>query len=193
MGRPRTFDTDAALEQAMLVFWRLGYERSTLTDLTKAMGINRPSLYAAFGDKEQLFRRVLEHYAAGPARYEREALQQPTARKVAEALLTGAADVQTRPNLPHGCLAVSSTPTHADNSSPIGCALIEARIAGERALRERFERARAEGDLPTTTDAPQLASYLRTIMYGMAVKAATGATHKELKHIAQTAMRAWPT
>lgn len=176
----------------MLVFWRLGYERATVTDLTKAMGINRPSLYAAFGDKEQLFRRVLEHYAAGPARYEREALEQPTARKVAEALLRGAADVQTRPNLPHGCLAVSSTPSHADDSSPIGCALIEARIAGETALRERFERARAEGDLPATADAAELASYIRTILYGMAVHAATGATHEELDRITQTAMRAWP-
>jgi len=193
VSRPRTFDIDDALEQAMLVFWRLGYERSTMTDLTKAMGINRPSLYAAFGDKEQLFRRVLEHYAAGPARYEREALEQPTARKVAEALLRGAADVQTRPGLPHGCLAVTSTPSHADHSSSIGCALIEARTAAENALRKRFEQARAEGDLPTATDAAELASYIRTIMYGMAVKAATGATHRELEQVALTALHAWPT
>jgi AcrR family transcriptional regulator len=192
LSRPRTFDTDEVLEQAMLVFWRLGYERTTLTDLTKAMGINRPSLYAAFGDKEQLFRRVLEHYAAGPAGYEREALEQPTARQVAEELLRGAADLQTRPDLPHGCLAVSSTPTHAADSSPIGCSLIEARVAGEIALRDRFERARAAGDLPTTADAAELASYIRTILYGMAVKAATGATHEELERITQTAMRAWP-
>lgn len=192
MSRPRTFDTDEALEQAMLVFWRLGYERSTLTDLTKAMGINRPSLYAAFGHKEQLFQRVLEHYAAGPARYEREALEQPTARKVAEALLRGAADVQTRPDLPHGCLAVTSTPSHAEDSSPIGCALIEARIAGENALRERFERAQLEGELSATVDVAELASYIRTIMYGMAVKAATGATHEELERVTQTALHAWP-
>jgi AcrR family transcriptional regulator len=192
LSRPRTFDIDGAIEQAMLVFWRLGYERATLTDLTKAMGINRPSLYAAFGDKEELFRRVLEHYAAGPAGYEREALEQPTARKVAEALLRGAADLQTRPDLPHGCLAVSSTASHADDSSPIGCALIEARVAGEIALRERFDRARAEGDLPATADAAELAGYIRTILYGIAVKAATGATHAELARITQTAMRAWP-
>ena len=97
MARTRTFDLDEALEQAMLVFWRLGYERATLTDLTEAMGINRPSLYAAFGNKEQLFRRSLEAYATGPSGYERAALAQPTAYEVAAALLRGGADLQTQP------------------------------------------------------------------------------------------------
>jgi AcrR family transcriptional regulator len=187
------FETDQALEQAMLVFWRLGYERATLTDLTEAMGINRPSLYAAFGDKAELFRKALNHYAEGPAGYERDALAQPTAREVAEALLWGAAELQTRPDLPRGCLAVLGAPANADDDpSSIGCTLIEARIAGETALRKRFERARAEGDLPADSDPKELASYIRTILYGMAVKSASGATREELARVIKIAMRAWP-
>jgi AcrR family transcriptional regulator len=177
----------------MLVFWRLGYERATLTDLTEAMGINRPSLYAAFGDKQNLFRKALNHYAEGPAGYATDALSQPTARKVAEALLYGAAKQQTHPDLPRGCLAVLGAASNADDDpSSIGCTLIEARLAGETALRERFERARAEGDLPADSDPTQLAGYIRTILYGMAVKAASGATHQELTRDIEMAMRAWP-
>ncbi len=95
MGRPRSFETDKALDRALQVFWRKGYEGASLSDLTKAMGINRPSLYAAFGDKEALFRKALDRYTDGPAAYVREALHQPTARAVAERLLRGAADLLT--------------------------------------------------------------------------------------------------
>jgi len=183
---------DEALEQAMLVFWRLGYERATLTDLTAAMGINRPSLYAAFGNKEQLFRRSLEAYATGPSGYERAALEQPTAYEVAAALLRGGADLQTQPDLPHGCLAVLSAPSNADESSPVGKALVEARVAGEEAIVERFERAQAEGDIPTDVDVKQLAGFIRTVVYGMTVKAASGATRDELEGVIELALSAWP-
>src|ERR1700687_5700303 len=105
-GRPRSFDSDKALDAAMQVFWRKGYEGASLSDLTDAMGINRPSLYAAFGDKEALFRKALDRYAKGPAAYVREALNQPTAREVAQALLLGTADLLTDPQHPSGCLMV---------------------------------------------------------------------------------------
>lgn len=176
----------------MLVFWRLGYDRATLGDLTEAMGINRPSLYAAFGNKETLFRKALEHYARGPAGYDRDALKLPTAREVAEALLRGAAAVQTRPDMPHGCLAILGATTAGEASSPITATLIEARRAGETELCERFERARAEGDLTDDVDPEELAGYVRTVAYGMAVKAATGATRAELERVVDLAMRAWP-
>ncbi len=192
MGRTRTFDTEEALEQAMLVFWRLGYERATLTDLTEAMGINRPSLYAAFGNKEELFRRALEAYARGPSSYEQDALAQPTAYAAAAALLRGAADLQTRPHLPHGCLAVLSAPSNADDSSSVGQALIDARAAGEAAVVERFERARAEGDLPVHSDPAQLAGFIRTVVYGMTVKAASGASREELEGVIELALSVWP-
>src|SRR5690349_13817425 len=105
-GRPRSFDADRALDQALKVFWSKGYEGASLPDLTKAMGISRPSLYAAFGNKEELFKKALERYSAGPACYVREALDAPTARAVAERLLNGAVEMMTNPKNPRGCLAV---------------------------------------------------------------------------------------
>src|SRR5215467_221122 len=106
LGRPRAFDRDQALELALDVFWREGYEGASLSDLTEAMGINRPSLYAAFGDKQGLFRKVLDRYFDGPAAYMREALNQPTARAVIEQLLQGTADLLTNRHNPKGCLSV---------------------------------------------------------------------------------------
>jgi AcrR family transcriptional regulator len=192
VGRTREFDADEALDQAMLTFWRLGYEQASLTDLTEAMGINRPSLYAAFGNKEELFRKALARYAEGPSGYEAAALAQPTARGVAEALLRGGAELQTRPDLPHGCLAVLSAPSNAESSSPVGRALIEARLAGERAVRERFERAVAEGDLPADADPGRLAGYVRALVYGLTVRAANGATRAELDEVIDLALGVFP-
>src|SRR5580658_10543786 len=106
MGRPRSFDIDRALDRALVVFWRKGYEGATLADLTKAVGVNRPSLYAAFGDKKALFRKAFDRYLNGPAAYTQEALKQPTARAVIERLLRGAADLNTAPRNPGGCLMV---------------------------------------------------------------------------------------
>ncbi|HET8786635.1 MAG TPA: TetR/AcrR family transcriptional regulator [Candidatus Limnocylindrales bacterium] len=192
MGRARAFDLDEALDRAMLVFWRLGYERATIAELTSAMGINRPSLYAAFGSKEELFRRALDRYASGPNAYEARVLELPTAREVALALLRGAADRQTQPGRPHGCLAVLGTRTNGADSSPIGRMLIEAREVGEAEVRERFERARDDGDLPPDADPGELAVFVRTVIYGLTVKAASGATRDELERVIERAMRAWP-
>jgi AcrR family transcriptional regulator len=192
MGRPRKFDIDEALDRAVLVFWDLGYERTTLTDLCEAMDINRPSLYAAFGTKEQLFHRALDRYANGPHAYEAEALALPTAREVAEALLRGAVERQTGVDTPHGCLAVLGATTHPDTESPIARALITARTAGEDAVCERFARARDDGDLSADCDPAELAAYVRTVIYGMTVKAAGGATRPQLERVVDLAMRAWP-
>ena len=193
MGRPRKFDIDEALDRAVLVFWQLGYERTTLTDLCEAMNINRPSLYAAFGTKEQLFHRALDRYANGPHAYEAEMLTLPTAREVAEGLLRGAVERQTGVDTPHGCLAVLGATTHPDTESPVARALIDARAAGEDAVRERFTRAKQDGDLPADVDPAELAAYIRTVIYGMTVKAAGGATREELERVVQLAMRGWPS
>src|SRR6202167_1789734 len=107
MGRPREFDTDAALEKAMRLFWTKGYEGTSVADLTETLGISRPSLYAAFGDKQSMFRAALERYAAGPEGYVAAALGKPTAREVAEQPLKGAADLQASPRNPCGCLTVN--------------------------------------------------------------------------------------
>jgi AcrR family transcriptional regulator len=192
MGRARAFDADEALDRAMTVFWTKGYEGASLSDLTEAMGINRPSLYATYGNKEALFRKALERYGEGPSSYERRALAQPTAREVAEGLLRGAADVQTDSDTPAGCLAVLGTTYCADDSSPIGKILIASRLAGQAAIRDRFERARAEGDLPPNADPRALTHYIGTVVCGMAVQAASGATRKDLERVIELAMRAWP-
>jgi AcrR family transcriptional regulator len=192
MGRARTFDADEALDRAMTVFWTKGYEGASLSDLTEAMGISRPSLYAAYGNKEELFRKALERYGEGPSAYERDALAQPTARAVAEGLLRGAADVQTDPDTPAGCLAVLGTTYCAEDSSPIGKIVIAFRLAGHAAIRERFERARAEGDLPADADPKALTHYIGTVVCGMAVLAASGATREELERVIELTMRAWP-
>jgi AcrR family transcriptional regulator len=192
MGRARAFDTDEALDRAMTVFWSKGYEGASLADLTEAMEISRPSLYAAYGNKEELFRKALERYGEGPSSYERDALAQPTARAVAEGLLRGAADVQTDPATPAGCLAVLGSTYCAEESSPIGKTLIAFRLAGHAAIRERFERARADGDLPANADPKALTHYIGTVVCGMAVLAASGVTRKELERVIELTMRAWP-
>src|SRR3954470_7312288 len=106
VGRPRAFDVDKALYQALLVFWHKVYEGTSLDDLTETMGINRPSLYAAFGNKEELFRKALDRYAEGPAAYVRRAMEEATARAVAECLLRGGVELVTTPGKPAGCFAV---------------------------------------------------------------------------------------
>jgi AcrR family transcriptional regulator len=192
MGRARAFDADEALDRAMTVFWSKGYEGTSLADLTEAMGINRPSLYAAYGNKQELFRRALERYGDGPSSYEREALAEPTARGVAEGLLRGAADIQTDPDTPAGCLAVLGTTYCAEDSSPIGKIVIAFRHAGQAAIRERLERAQDEGDLPANADPKELTDYISTVICGMAVQAASGATREDLESVIELAMRAWP-
>ena len=176
----------------MIVFWRQGYDGTSMTDLTEAMGINRPSLYATFGNKEQLFRKALQRYGEVPSSYLGDALEEPTARGVAERLLRGAADLHTDAGTPVGCLAVLGAPTNAEDSGAVGQALLDFRHAGEAAIRERLERARAEGDLPAGADPAELTDYLRTVIYGMAVKAASGSTRDQLERVIEYTMRAWP-
>jgi AcrR family transcriptional regulator len=191
-GRPREFDEEQALTQAMRVFWRKGFDGASMGELTQAMGINAPSLYAAFGNKEQLFRRVLEQYGAGPARYVNDALEEPTARGVAERRLYGAADAMTAPQHPWGCMVVQAATACSEAAAPIREELIAARCGTEDALRIRFERALVEGDLPADTDAAALATFISTVINGMSVKAASGASREELHAVAKVAMRAWP-
>src|SRR6266436_381344 len=131
VGRPRAFDVDEALDQALKVFWRNGYEGTSLPDLTRAMGINRPSLYAAFGNKEALFRKALDRYNDGPAAYVREALEEPTARAVVEALLRGAVEQLSNPRHPQGCLMVQGALSCGSTANPIRRELATRRAAGE--------------------------------------------------------------
>jgi AcrR family transcriptional regulator len=191
-GRPREFDVDKALDRALKVFWRKGYEGASLAELTRAMGVNRPSLYAAFGSKEALFRRALDRYAEGPAAYVREALDEPTAHTVARRLLDGAIDLVTDPRNPHGCLMVQGALACGAEAESVRRELVSRRVESEAAVRQRFERALAEGDLPVDADPADLARYLVTVIRGMAVQAAGGASREELRRVADMALRVWP-
>jgi AcrR family transcriptional regulator len=192
IGRPRGFDTDEALERAMLVFWKHGYEGASTANLTNAMGISTTSMYAAFGNKEKLFRKVLERYSEGPSAYLDRALEEPTALEVATALLAGTVRTTTRPTDPQGCLGVQSALTASDSGQEIRDLLVAWRNDGYSHVRERFQRAVDDGDLPAGTDAGLLARYVTTIGYGIAVQAASGVCRDELQELADAALRNWP-
>jgi AcrR family transcriptional regulator len=191
-GRPRSFDTGKVLDRALNVFWRKGYEGASLSDLTKAMGINRPSLYAAFGDKEKLFRKVLDRYAEGPASFSEAALQESTSRAVVERLLYGTADLLTSPQNPHGCLWVQGALACGNSADSVRKELISRRMAGEAALRQRLNRAKVDGDLPPEANPVSLARYIVTMIQGMSIQAASGASRGELHRIIDIALQSWP-
>jgi AcrR family transcriptional regulator len=191
-GRPRAFDPDAALERAMHVFWAKGYEGASLSDLTRAMRINRPSLYAAFGNKEELFRKVLDRYANGPLAYFDKALAAPKARGVIEQMFLGAARMAGDQRFPSGCLMVQGALAVGNAADSVRKEAAGRRAAGEAALRRRLQRAKREGDLPRNADPAELARYVMTVLQGMAVQGADGAGRDQLHRVAQVALRAWP-
>ncbi|MFI1412203.1 TetR/AcrR family transcriptional regulator [Streptomyces sp. NPDC020707] len=192
MGRPRAFDADDALERAMLVFWRHGYEGASTANLTNAMGISTTSMYAAFGNKEKLFRKVLERYTAGPSEYMARALEEPTALGVATAILAGTVRTTTRPASPHGCLGVQSALAASDSGQEVRDLLVDWRNDGYTRVRDRFQRAVDEGDLPADADPGLLARYITTFGYGIAVQAASGVGRAELQETVDAALRDWP-
>ena len=191
-GRPRTFDADEALDCAMKVFWEKGYEGSSLPELTKAMGMNRPSLYAVFGNKEQLFHKALERYSDTRMRFFDAALEQPTARQVVEALLTQYVDAQTMPDGPHGCMGVNAALACSDDALPIRDELFARRLRGEIKLRDRLRRAREEGDLPPDSCPEQQARFVVTLSQGMAIQAAAGVSREQLQQMVGLLLRNWP-
>ena len=174
------------------VFWRKGYEGASLADLTKAVGVNRPSLYAAFGDKEALFRKALDRYLDGPAAYTQEALKEPTARAVVERLLRGATDLNTAPRNPEGCLMVQGALACSEAADSIRQELTACRAAGEAAIRRRLQRAKSDGDLPADVNPADLARYIATVLYGIAVQTAGGASRDELRRVVEMALRSFP-
>lgn len=192
-GRPRSFDTDETLDAAMRLFWAEGYEGASLAALTEAMGINRRSIYAAYGNKQELFRKAVDRYVEGPGAFVAPALQLPTARQVAEAILHGTVDANTTPGRPRGCLLVQSALACGPESEPVRRDLAERREAGVDALRARFARAQTDGDLPSEVDADSLARYLTVVAQGISVQAAGGASREDLHRAASQALSMWPS
>ena len=191
-GRPREFCTEEALGAALQVFWQKGYEGASLTDLTEAMGISRPSLYSAFGNKDALFRQALDLYERDKMAYIGEAVQAPTSREVAQTLLIGAVDVATGGEN-RGCMGVISS---------VACQSVEPSIrddvnaraeAAKQLIVARMQRAIEEGEFIVPTDANAITRYLLALMQGMSVQAQSGATRAELMQVAESALNSWPS
>ncbi|MET8122278.1 TetR/AcrR family transcriptional regulator [Micromonospora sp. NPDC005189] len=187
-GRPRGFDADEALERAVEVFWRQGYEGASVSDLTAAMGINKPSLYAAYGGKEELFRKVVARYTEQDMGYARDAFAQPTAYEVVATLLRENVLAVTRPDRPAGCLSIQGGTACSTDNAPIAGFLAASRLAGEGALADRFARAVAEGDLPAHADPAALARFVMIVTEGQSVHAAAGVSRGDLQQAAEIAL-----
>ncbi|WP_458127800.1 TetR/AcrR family transcriptional regulator [Pseudomonas sp. Z2-11] len=193
MGRRREFDVNQALDAALAVFWRKGYEGASYTDLTQATGVERPALYSAFGNKETLFLRALERYYDHHLSFFPAALELPTSRQVALHILRSAVELNTRYPEHTGCLGIHGAIAGSDDVEPIRQALIAARASGEAALRERFERAQREGDLPATANCSVLAAYVCAVLHGMAIQAKAGFDRGMLEMVVDQAMSSWPS
>ncbi|HLU20292.1 MAG TPA: TetR/AcrR family transcriptional regulator [Pusillimonas sp.] len=193
MGRRREFDVEEALDAILCVFWRKGYEGASYADLTQAAGVERPALYAAFGNKEELFRKALERYYERYMNFIPEALEQPTALEVAKHVLYRSVELNTRYPEHAGCLGINGVLAGSDAAEPVRQALIDFRAAGETLLRERFERAKAEGDLQATAQPAVLAAFVMAMLHGMAVQAKAGFSRSTLEAVAAQALSGWPT
>ena len=191
-GRPREFCVDEALTAALRVFWQKGYDGASMTDLTEAMGITRPSLYAAFGNKESLFHKALDLYERDKLAYVGEALKAPTARGVAERLLRGGLDLVTNPSDPQGCFGVISAVACCSEAESIKADVLARRASSDAALLARFERAKAEGDFPDHIEPAGLQRYLAAVLQGMSVQGGSGVPRVELERLVETTLGLWP-
>ena len=192
LGRPRSFDREAALHSAMLVFWAYGYETSSVAQLTAAMGITAPSLYAAFGDKRELFLEAMRRYAGDPAVLAATIDQAPTSRAAISDLLHSAACAYTGEGTPRGCLLASAVASCSGASADVQSEVAAFRLALTGQLARRIGRDVAEGVLPPGTDAEGLAGLSMAVGQGMSVLARDGASRAELLAIVAAALGAWP-
>ncbi|MFD5701590.1 TetR/AcrR family transcriptional regulator [Streptomyces lasiicapitis] len=190
-GRPRSFDRETALEKALRQFWEHGYEATTVSDLTREMGIGAPSLYAAFGDKRTLFEEVLVRYAGSYGAFGGQALvEEPTARAAMERILREAAAVFTEPGHPHGCMVIHAA---TNCTTPeIEQTLRKQRNANIATFASRIQQGIDAGEVLDGTDATDLARYVGAVFQGMSQQSRDGATREDLEAVVGLAMRAWP-
>jgi AcrR family transcriptional regulator len=188
-GRPIGFDRDAALEAAMLLFWKRGFEGTSMADLTKAMGLNPSSIYAAFGDKHALFSLAVKRYLKTRAQYAAKALAQPTLEKVIRELFDSTVAFLTTPNHPPTCMTLGGAVGCSVAASPARDMMTEIRRQNESVMRERFLMAQKGGELSKDVNVDDYTRYLSTIIAGLSIQAANGSTKAELKRTAQMALR----
>lgn len=192
LGRRRGFDTDATLDKVVEVFWRHGYEGSSMAAITSATGLSKPSLYAAFGDKEQLFRIAFTRYRQHQTAFTGRALQNPKVRAGIEALLIALVDSQTQTGMPHGCLMVHGNLVGAPESEPIREELAFQRRALAKIIRARLSLGQSVGDFPKDVNVKDFALYITTQIQGLAIQAASGESRKSLYKVVKMSMQAWP-
>ncbi len=191
-GRPRSFDRAAALRRAMEVFWARGYDGASMADLTAAMGINSPSLYAAFGCKEALFREALELYESREGGSASRSLQEaPTARAGVEAMLRENATAYTAPDRPPGCMIVLASAVGIPASPEVRDYLVEANRRSVAQIKARVDRGVAEGDVPEGVDTQAIAAYFATVLNGLTIQARNGAGCPALQAVVDSAMAGW--
>ncbi|CAN7402526.1 TetR/AcrR family transcriptional regulator [Bosea sp. LjRoot90] len=191
-GRPRAFDRGEALHRAMLLFWEKGYQGTSMSELTAAMGINAPSLYACFGSKEALYRETMALYEAGDGAELAAAIAAaPTVREAIEIYLMRSAALFSRPDKPAGCMVVLSVVHAAGTSEEAGRALRDARSEMQSVLEARLRGEIASGALPSSCDPAAIAAFYSTVQQGMSIRARDGASRAELEAVAQGAMAAW--
>ena len=191
-GRPLSFSREAALHQAMLIFWERGYEAASLQDLTSALGVNPSSIYTAFRDKKSLFLEAVGLYMSGPVNAVTIIDQAATAREAAWGLLEAAVTGFTGTDTPRGCLLASSAITGSVAAVDVRKELSALRRGIEDHLRLRIIRAVDEGEMPTDADADALAGHTTAVIQGMSTLARDGATREKLLRVAKTAMLVWP-
>lgn len=193
-GRPRQFDRDLALRQAMDVFRQRGYDGASLGELTEAMGINPPSLYAAFGCKEALFREALELYVTTEGSTTAHALSElATARAAIEAMLHNAAKNFTSHQPGRGCLVVLGAPHRTADNGEIFDDLVERRERTQKQIRDRLKRGIADGDVPKGADVTAIAAYYATVLNGLSLQVRDGAPRKRLLAVVDCSMASWDT
>ena len=189
MGRPRGFDATVALDAAMRVFWEKGYEGATLSDLTAAMGINRSSMWAAFGNKEELFKKAFERYVTTYQGFMSEALEKPTVREMIQTALRSTVDFLSTPGNPKGCLSLNAALAAGDEAEPIRQWMIQGRKHGQSVVKKRFKQAKKTGEFGADVDAAALARYVGTLLQGLCIQGASGATKAEMSKVVDTALR----
>ncbi|HEX4504407.1 MAG TPA: TetR/AcrR family transcriptional regulator [Alphaproteobacteria bacterium] len=192
MARPRVFEEAKVLDRAMDVFWRHGYEGASMAELTKAMGLNSPSIYVAFGSKRGLFDAVLNRYRERRAAHKEYVLAGATAREVAERFLFGGIEWLVDPKEPRGCLLIQAGLSTGVANEDVPHAIINQRNLTTELLTERLMRAQAEGDLPPSIEPTALARYLKMVFNGLALQAAEGLSEPELRQSAERALIGWP-
>lgn len=192
-GRPRAFDRDDALDRAMRLFWQRGYEATSVSDLTEAMGITPPSLYAAFGDKKRLFLEAVDRYQAGPGSFAKAALcEEPTAMRAMRCLMMGTIDSFFEPKGAKGCMVVLAATNCTNESSDVLDELAARRRLAERMVRDRIAAGRDAGELPANTDVEALAALIITTLYGLSIKARDGASRASMRKVVEQVMSMWP-